>query len=312
MFTALPYTSDKSAEWDAVVCASRNGTFMHCRSFMDYHAARFQDESLMFYGEKFTPVAVFPANRADGNTVISHGGLTYGGLIFSPRVRQKECIELVRLIMDFYRDRGAGKILYKAIPRIFHNIFSEEDLYALWINGGILTRRDVSTVVDLRRQLRFTKGRKWSVNRAAKAGIAVRRTNCPERFHVLLTSVLSAHGTTPTHSREELVLLMKRFPERIQLYEAVLADKLMAGALIFDFGRAVHTQYLANSDEGREAGALDYLLAELIQRNFADREFFSFGISTECSGQVLNEGLIAQKEAFGGYSLCHDFYEIGL
>jgi hypothetical protein len=86
----------------------------------------------------------------------------------------------------------------------------------------------------------------------------------------------------------------------------------LAGALVFDFGRTVHTQYLANSEEGRDAGALDYLLADLMSTHFAEKEFFSFGISTESGGQVLNEGLIAQKEAFGGNSLCHDFYEIVL
>lgn len=312
IYNASDYTPDKSSEWDTVVRTSRNGTFMHYRSYMDYHAHRFQDESLIVYDEKSCPVAVFPANRADEETVVSHGGLTYGGMIFSPRIRQKECIGLIRLVSDVYRARGAAKILYKAIPRIFHRIFSEEDLYAIWASGGVLVRRDVSTVVDLRNELRFTKGRKWSVNRAAKAGIAVRRAGDVENFHRLLTGVLSVHGAKPTHSMDELALLMARFPEQIRLYEAVLAGRLLAGALTFDFGRTVHTQYLANSEEGRDSGALDYLLADLMNTHFADREFFSFGISTECGGRTLNEGLIAQKEAFGGYSVCHDFYEIGL
>lgn len=312
IFSVSAYTPDKLSEWDAVVQASRNGTFLHLRAYMDYHATRFHDESLIVYDENASPVAVFPANRGDAATVVSHGGLTYGGLIFLPRIRQKECIELVRLISEFYRGRGAGKILYKAIPRIFHSTFSEEDLYGLWVNGASLVRRDVSTVVDLRRELRFTKGRKWSVNRAVKSGIAVRRATSLEGFHRLLTEVLSRHGATPTHSKDELALLMNRFPEKIQLFEAVLADRLLAGALIFDFGRTVHSQYLANSDEGREAGALDYLLADLMKNHFVDKEFFSFGISTEAGGRVLNEGLIAQKEAFGGYSVCHDFYELNL
>ena len=312
MFNASSYTPDKGAEWDSVVRTSRNGTFMHYRAYMDYHADRFEDESLIVYDEKSCPVAVFPANRADEVTVVSHGGLTYGGMIFSPRIRQKECIGLIRLISDVYQARGVAKILYKAIPRVFHRIFSEEDLYAIWANGGLLVRRDVSTVVDLRRELHFTKGRKWSVNRAVKAGIAVRRAVDVDRFHRLLTEVLSVHDAKPTHSNDELTLLMARFPEQIRLYEAVLAGRLLAGALVFDFGRTVHTQYLANSEEGWDAGALDYLLADLMSTHFAEKEFFSFGISTESGGQVLNEGLIAQKEAFGGNSLCHDFYEIAL
>ena len=45
---------------------------------------------------------------------------------------------------------------------------------------------------------------------------------------------------------------------------------------------------------------------------YADRRYFSFGISTEQAGQYLNEGLIAQKEGFGARTVVHDFYEWNL
>ena len=39
------------------------------------------------------------------------------------------------------------------------------------------------------------------------------------------------------------------------------------------------------------------------------RAYFDFGISTEDGGRVLNEGLIYQKEGFGGRAVCYDTYE---
>ena len=73
----------------------------------------------------------------------------------------------------------------------------------------------------------------------------------------------------------------------------------------------MHTQYLAASEEGRRLNALSLLLAELIGR-YAGRHYFSFGISTEQEGQVLNGGLVAQKEYFGARGIAHDFYEWAL
>ena len=37
------YTPSMLPEWDRVVRESRNGTFLHLRGYMDYHADRFAD-----------------------------------------------------------------------------------------------------------------------------------------------------------------------------------------------------------------------------------------------------------------------------
>lgn len=308
-FEVCSFTSALRAQWDDFVDVSRNGTFLHRRDFMEYHADRFVDASVLVHNEKGQCVAVMPANRVQ-DRVVSHGGLTYGGLIYSPRLKQTACLDALRSIVQYYRQQGVTHLTYKAIPTIFHRSPGQEDMYAVWRLGGQLTRRDVSTVVDLRAPYRFSKGRIWTVNKARKAGIQVRRRQDPAPFHGLLQGVLAQHGAVPVHSVVELTHLMGLFPQQIQLYEATLDDQLMAAALVFDVGATVHTQYLANSDAGRELGALDVLLADLMKQAFADKHYFSFGVSTETGGTVLNEGLIAQKEGFGGASVCHDFYEL--
>lgn len=308
-FEVCTFTQEARAQWDSFVDTSRNGTFLHRREFMEYHADRFVDASLLVRDGNGHCVAIMPANRMQ-DKVVSHGGLTYGGLIYSSRLKQTACLEVLKNIVQHYRLQGVAHLTYKSIPNIFHRSAGQEDLYAIWRLGGQLTRRDVSTAVDLRANYRFSKGRTWAVNKAMKAGIQVRRQKDPLSFHALLECVLSRHGASPVHSVGELAFLMGRFPQEIQLYEAVLNEQLMAGALVFDVGATVHTQYLANSDTGRELGALDLLLADLMKKQFADKRFFSFGISSSANGTVLNEGLIAQKEGFGGFSVCHDFYEL--
>jgi hypothetical protein len=273
---------------------------------MDYHADRFTDRSLMIErnGE---PVAIFPGN-VQGKTVASHGGLTYAGLIMTDALRAESTLTVFEQIGELYRSLGVERVVYKAVPHVFHRYPAEEDLYALHRLGARLRRRDISSVIDLREDFHFTDGRKRAVNKARNAGLKIQSSTDLRGFHRLLSDVLRRHKAVPTHSMDELSLLQARFPQHIVLFEARNDMELLAGVIVYDFGRVVHTQYMAVSEEGRRLNALDLLLAELIG-TYGERHYFSFGISTEQDGSVLNEGLVSQKEYFGARGVVHDFYE---
>jgi lipid II:glycine glycyltransferase (peptidoglycan interpeptide bridge formation enzyme) len=241
--------------------------------------------------------------------VVSHGGLTYAGLITTQDVRAESTLAVFETMSEHYRGQGVERIVYKAIPHVFHAYPAEEDLYALHRMGARLKRRDISSVVSLREAFRFADGRKRSISKARKAGIQVTGGTDLAAFHTLVTEALRRHDTVPTHSLQELKLLQARFADRIVLHEARVDDILLAAVLVYDFGRTVHTQYMATSEEGRQLNALSLLLSELIGDVYADRVYFSFGISTEQEGRHLNGGLIMQKERFGARAVVHDFYE---
>jgi hypothetical protein len=307
MFTVRSYAQADANVWDALVERSRNGNLLHRRGYMDYHADRFADCSLIVErnGEA---VAVFPANIHE-NLVTSHGGLTYAGLISTQALRAESTLAVFEQIGNHYRALGAERVIYKAVPHVFHAYPAEEDLYALHRLGAQLKRRDLSSVISLQEPFHFTPGRRHAIDKARKAGIRVQAGTDPKAFHALLSDVLDKHGAVPTHSLSELYLLQARFPQHIVLHEARIGDVLLAGVLVYDFGRVVHTQYMAVSEEGRCVDALSFLLAELIEHTYATRLHFSFGISTAREGRVLNVGLIAQKEYFGARAVVHDFYE---
>jgi hypothetical protein len=195
---------------------------------------------------------------------------------------------------------------------VFHNYPAQEDLYALFRMDAHLYRRDLSSVVQLDDRSGFSDSRKNTIRKAEKHGVSVLEGNFLAEFHSLLTRVVAKFNARPTHSLSELELLKSRFPERIRLFGAFARDRLIAGVLIYDFGHIVHTQYLASSPEGRDHGALDMVLAKLINEVFAARRYFGFGASTTEEGRRLNEGLIFQKEGFGARGVVHDFYEWSL
>lgn len=300
-----PYSTEDAALWDQTVRQSCNGNLLHLRGYMDYHRDRFDDCSLILLRNQ-KPVAVFPASRSS-ETVSSHGGLTYGGLLHTEDLGTHDTLLAFAAIREHYLALGIQTIVYKAIPTVFHRLPCQNDLYALTYAGAKLIRRDASSVIHLQEPFSFSKGRKWAINKAKKCGVTVQQSQDFEGFHALLSQVLGKFGAKPTHSCAELKLLSGRFPDAITLHVAQRDEALLAGVVVYDFGHVVHTQYMANSDDGREIGALDLLVAELIAK-YRDRKFFSFGISTEEQGLKLNAGLIAQKEAFGARTVVHDFY----
>lgn len=297
--------------WDELIESARTPLFFFKRGFMEYHADRFEDASLMFY-EDGKLVAVFPASR-HGKSLVSHGGLTFGGMLCSSKVRADTVLAVFDALVAHVRGLGYEAILYKAIPYIFASQSCQEDLYALTRHGAVLVRRDLSSVIHLDSRPKLSKGRKWLIARAGKFGLKPEISTDWEGFHDLLSSVLERHGAVPTHTPEELRLLHLRFEQNIELKTVRHEGRLLAGAVLFRFGQVTHTQYLATSDEGKEMGALDVLIETCIQESSARGcKYFSFGISTEDSGKTLNFGLINQKESFGARGMVLDFYEISL
>ena len=94
MIEIVRYTPDMAASWDAFVGQSKNATFLFYRGYMDYHADRFADFSLMFY-DKGRLCALMPANDDGQGTLWSHRGLTYGGLLMNQRCKAAQVCELM-------------------------------------------------------------------------------------------------------------------------------------------------------------------------------------------------------------------------
>lgn len=310
MFEVRRYNATLSFEWDQVVKSSKNGNFLHMSQYFRYHEDRFNDVSLIIY-KKNRPVAVFPANL-DGGTVYSHSGLTYAGVIFSKDIGCSAMLSIFDALKSYYKEMGASNLVYKCIPSVFTTYPAEEDLYALFRNEAKLFRRDVSSVIEISSAPKLSDSRKCVIRKAEKNDVSFSAQVSASDFHTLLSKVLERFDSKPVHTLAELELLMLRFPDEIKLYGAVKDDSLLAGALVFDFGHIVHTQYLAASDSGRQVGALDFVLNNLITDVYVSRKYFSFGISTEDGGTVLNEGLISQKEGFGARAVVHDFYRMEL
>jgi hypothetical protein len=306
-----PYGGDVDEEWNAFVAASRNGTFLLDRRYMDYHADRFTDASLVFRdGGRIA--AVLPANRA-GDRLVSHGGLTYGGLVLAAGVGQARVDAIFRALIGWARAEGIAALRYKTIPSIYHAAPAEEDRYTLFRLGARLVRRDPLTVVAPHDPPQPSELRRRTLRKiAARGTVTVARSEDWAGYWAILAGRLAErYEARPTHDLAEIRLLAGRFPEAIRLVGGFLDGRMVAGVVLYETATAVHAQYIASDEDGRAAGALDAVFATVIAEAGGSGRWFDFGISTERDGLFLNEGLIGFKESFGGRTVVHDIYELG-
>lgn len=311
MITIHKYNSADADIWDAFIDASKNGTFMMKRGYVDYHSDRFKDHSLLFYNDE-NLVALLPASIHD-TELRSHGGLTYGGLIMSKSVTVQMAITIFEELQSYLKENHIKKLLYKRVPSIYSQYPSDEDLYALYRERANLIRRDISSTIYLPEKIKFSTRRRRGTKQALKHGIVVKKTDAYDSFISLLSDILGKyHNTKPVHTADELKLLANRFPENIHLYAAYLEGKMMAGVVVYETNHVAHAQYIANSDEGRQYGALDAVMDYLINTEYTGKKYFDFGISTENNGLYLNEGLVTQKQEFGARGIVYDFYELNI
>ena len=312
LIKVVPYTCEMANIWNNFVAHSKNGTFLLHRSYMDYHAQRFTDCSLLFY-KKGKPIALLPANYvSEERTVQSHGGLTYGGLILSESITAADTLQVMSCAIEWMRiSLGAQRWIYKPIPHIYHRCAAEEDLYALFRHGAVLTARTASSAITYGHPIAMQELRRRGIKKAQRDGIVYEESTNIAAFWTILEDVLSTkHQKSPVHTLAEIKQLQSSFPNEIRLFVARKGDEILAGTLIYESGQVAHAQYIASSSYGRTVGALDGLFDYLITQVFTAKRYFDFGISTEQGGRYLNEGLIFQKEGFGARTVVYDTYEL--
>ena len=314
MIEVRRYEETDKEMWNAFNKQAKNSIFMLDRDYMDYHKDRFSDHSLLFFDEGDL-IAMLPGCEKDG-ILYSHAGLTFGGFISNVKMKQHTMNDCFQALMNYGRENGWTKIVYKALPHIYHSQPAEEDRYALYSNGARLVTVDASTYVKLALPIKMPKGRKAQISRAKREGVEIVKLtdlNDYKTFIELENQVLrTRHDTSAVHSAEELKLLHDRFPQNIHLFCALKDNKMIAGTVVYEYDHVVHTQYMAADDEARVIGALDLAVATVMEEYKANKEWLDFGISTEHGRVYLNEGLIAQKEGFGGRTGVYEIWELDL
>lgn len=299
--------------WNGLVDRGKNQTFLFNRNFMDYHEDRFTDYSLMVFDEKKNLLACFPANQKNKEEVVSHQGLTYGGIIIKSDIKLPLQIEVFKCILKYYFEEGIKIIQYKHFPRFYNNLQTDEIEYCLFLSQAKLYRRDTAIAIDRQHRIMYSGNIRREAKKAQKSGMVIKEDSDFKEFwiKVLIPNLKQRFNAKPVHSFQEIEILKRRFPKNIRLFTGRGTESnILAGTVLFSTENVVHCQYIAANDKGRSSGVLNLLFTGLLDNYYQDKRFFDFGIVNENQGKKLNSGMLAWKERMGGRSYSHDFYEI--
>ena len=305
------YSAELQTSWDAFISASRNGTFLLERGFMDYHADRFTDHSLLFFRDEKL-IALLPAEEREG-TLTSHGGLTYGGFIFGADGTAVSTLKCFEALKHYLQEAPQLHTLrYSPPPAFYANYPSAEDRYALFRIGARLTALKLTSVIPLGSPLPMNQLRKRKVKACEKAGLQLMSdTDFAAFWNILEENLKTRHDVRPVHTLQEMQLLHSRFPDNIHLHRMVdSAGQTHGGCVVFETQTTAHIQYIASTPYGRAHGALDGLFNRLIHQRYTHKQWLDFGVSVEQGGAILNEGLVMQKEGFGARAFNYETWEV--
>lgn len=303
------YSDKHKSAWNEVIDDCAEGNLLFKRDYMEYHSDRFTDCSqVVLKGGKI--VAVLPGNRVD-DVVHTHQGLSYGGLIFKAKLRLKEVSEILELILEKFAAEGVLKLRWKLAPRIYRKRNTDIIEYLLFVMDAQRYRSDAYLVIDQEEGYAPNRNRKRAIKKAKSLGIEIQEGGDMDFFweSILSKNLRDRFGVSPVHTFQEMKYLMGLFPNEIQYYSAVQNGEVKAGAVIYEIGNIAHFQYSSGEEDRAENGALDLLFHDIIEK-FPEKDFVSFGSSSEENGKKLNHGLVYWKESYGSIVIPQDFYEI--
>ncbi len=310
------FRDDEADRWDTLCAAAYGATFLHTRRYLSYHGNRFADRSLVVEdGARWLGVLPLALDPSNPGLVVSHPGLTYGGMLHDGALRGEAMVQALRLATVELRTQGCTRLRYKAVPHIYALAPAQDDLYALFRLEATRVRSDLSSCIDLAHRLPASERRRRALRKAHEAGLTIEqgREQLARFWPVLEENLVRAHGLKPVHGLAEIETLADRFPRQLRCLVATHEARVVAGLVLYVSPRVVHAQYIAAGEQGQALHAPDLLFQHAIDEAQAlGARYFDFGVSTVEQGRVLNEGLHRFKSEFGAGGVVYEHYEVSL
>lgn len=315
MYEILPYTKELDQRLDRFVNQeSVNGTFLQSRRFLNYHPeGRFNDASFALQKSGII-AAYFPgvqiSSEIAGNkpVFVSHMGSTFGGPIMGKPFYNGAKIQEVLTEADAYLSQNFSEVRLKITPALFSEESPDLLEYILEHLGyqqhtelscstPLSKNEDPLNLCDNKHRHQFAATENYK--------LTYRDLESDEdfaTFYKFLEISKAKHQTKPVHSLEELKDLKKRLKKNIRFKSLWLEERYICGMMQFLFPQTgvVHDQYISadeSFDQFHHTTAMHvYAMREAASEGF---NHFSWGISTEDHGNILNENLYRFKESFG-------------
>jgi hypothetical protein len=313
-YSVKQYQGSDYANWNAFISKAKNATFLFHRDFMEYHSDRFQDYSLLVF-EEDKLIAVLPANRVE-ETVYSHQGLTYGGLVYSSKINGEIVADIIESLLSFCKGNGMKFFNFKAIPSFYTTNGGNQEIdFFLLKKGAFLDKKEMNLAINLVLPLTISKSKLKHFRKIENLDLEIVEEQQLQSFWelVLEPRLLEKYDAKPVHTLQEITKLKSDFPDNIKQFSVYYNTDIIAGITLFETDTVVKSQYGATTKKGEELRALDFLFITLIKKYKREgKQFFDMGIVNEDNEKGYHTGLLKQKEELGCSIYGQDFYKMNL
>lgn len=312
----------KSNEWNSFLSANYN---LFCdNKFLGYNDVfnkNIKWHHLMFK-DKNKILAIINGNERTDNgdkVYVSCDGVSFGGFIFSDRVRISDMINILKEFKTYLQENGFTKCIIRNPPSLYQSNVNEEYEYALLLEGFQVNKYSITNIIDLN-LFEFEKlknSKKRSIQKSSRnIQVNIIDSNVNERslkeFYDILYNNRELKNVTPTHSLQELVFLKNNLPDRIILFSAKIDKKVVGVCTLFLVkNNVVLNFYLAADEEHKKDRVSDYLLYSSIEWS-KNNKFRLYDIGTSSVGNVLLQGLFDFKKKFMADGFLRKSYSINL
>ena len=316
MLEIIKYDANKhKILWDSFVLKSNNGTIFHSRKFLSYHKERnFQDCSFLFQN-KNNIEALFTGAIID-DVLYSHPGASFGGFIYN-QLSFEFGSKIVELLLEFAQQNNLKEIVIVPTPFIYYNQYNEVIEYCLYIKGFSVIEYYMSSFVNLESNLLDQlHNRKKRYIKKMEGEIEIELSKDLDSFYPILVNNKLKHKTKPTHTLEELKILMQQFPDEIKLLLSYQNNKIIGGALNFITNKNSCILFYNMIDyeyQSLQVASLQiYASLKWAQEN--NLKFLDIGVSQLYEGDkiVPHESLINFKEQFGAKAMIRKVMKLNL
>ena len=316
MLEIIKYDANKhKILWDSFVLKSNNGTIFHSRKFLSYHKERnFQDCSFLFQN-KNNIEALFTGAIID-DVLYSHPGASFGGFIYN-QLSFEFGSKIVELLLEFAQQNNLKEIVIVPTPFIYYNQYNEVMEYCLYIKGFSVIEYYMSSFVNLESNLLDQlHNRKKRYIKKMEGEIEIELSKDLDSFYPILVNNKLKHKTKPTHTLEELKILMQQFPDEIKLLLSCQNNKIIGGALNFITNKNSCILFYNMIDyeyQSLQVASLQiYASLKWAQEN--NLKFLDIGVSQLYEGDkiVPHESLINFKEQFGAKAMIRKVMKLNL
>lgn len=313
-----PLSDNEVDEWDQFVDTSNNGTLFHRLDFLSYHGNRFeQTQQHLVFRKNGNLLALLPLGVFDsdcGLVAKSPFGASFGGLVCKSGVTFAETERIFDLLCKYLVASNIMKLNIVMTPHIYQRQANDYAEYFLIRKKAQWALPDLTSYIKVSEQVdqNYLPRARRDLNKSIQAGLQINDSSDVETFYEILLENMEKFSGQPTHSRQEVNWLIKKFPERVRIFNVTHDGLTIASSLVFKCNSQVLLVfYWAQRQDAIHLHPKNFLISELAKYAMANQiRYIDFGPQTLKMEPFY--GVTMFKESLGGNGLLRKSYVLSL